>query len=216
MDRAGLVGEDGPTHHGTFDLTYLREIPNLKIMAPADENELRQMLYTAVLKMDGPVAIRYPRGTGPGVEIKKEFYEIPAGKVDIIQSGEEIAFLAIGRMVMIAKEVAQRIEKELKIHPTIINTRFIKPLPEEDIKTIVNNHDLLITMEDNSLIGGFGGAVAEYLKDQSIEKNLYRIGIPDRFVTHGSVPELFSSLGMDADSIFEKVLLQIKQITGQR
>ncbi len=215
MDRSGLVGEDGPTHHGAFDLSYLREIPNLSIMAPADENELRQMLYTAVLKMDGAIAIRYPRGTGPGVICKDEFSEIPYGRAKIVQNGQEIALIAVGRMVEVARMASLILENELNFKPSIINARFVKPLPESEIKKAALEHELLVTLEDNSIIAGFGSSIVEFLNDESIKTEILRIGLPDQFIPHGSVDKLYKMVGMDAESVSQKVIKKYKKISGQ-
>lgn len=203
LDRAGLVGEDGPTHHGVFDLTYLRAIPNMVVAAPKDENELRHLLYTAI-EFNGPFALRYPRGSGWGETPLEPFKKLPIGKWEVLKSGEKIALLACGRMVKIALEVGSLLEKE-RFNPTIVNARFIKPLDLEMLKEITEKHDLIITLEENVLAGGFGSAVGEAMNRLSYQAKLFTFGLPDEFVPHGSVEELFDYLKLTPPLIAEEI-----------
>lgn len=204
LDRAGLVGADGPTHHGTFDLTYLRMIPNMVIMAPKDEAELRDMMYTAVNHKQGPIALRYPRGSALGVEIKDHFTELEIGKAEIIKEGEDIALLAVGSMVEYSKEAAEKLDIE-GIHCEVINMRFIKPLDEQMLDYAASKFDKIVTLEENTLQGGFGSGVLEYYSDKGIHKNILRIGIPDKFIDHGTQAELHKIIKIDPIGIVEKV-----------
>ncbi|HOI29563.1 MAG TPA: 1-deoxy-D-xylulose-5-phosphate synthase [Melioribacteraceae bacterium] len=204
LDRAGLVGADGPTHHGTFDLSYLRMIPGMIIMSPKDEAELRDMLYTAVNYKKGPVAIRYPRGSALGVPLKDGFEELQLAKSELIKSGEDIAILAVGNMVEYAGKAAQLlIEKE--ISPEIINMRFVKPLDTERLDEIASRFDKIITIEENSIVGGFGSAIAEYFTDKNFKNNILRIGLPDYFIDHGTQEELHKIIGIDPEGISLKI-----------
>ncbi|MCX7797251.1 MAG: 1-deoxy-D-xylulose-5-phosphate synthase [Melioribacter sp.] len=205
LDRAGLVGADGPTHHGAFDLSYLRLIPNMVIMAPKDEAELRNMLFTAINYKDGPIAIRYPRGNALGVTISDKFEYIPIGKSELIQAGSDIAILALGSMVDYAKKATQ-ILLDNGIHPEIINARFIKPLDNEMLKNIAERFEKIVTLEENTLIGGFGSAVVEYFSDNNYKNDILRIGLPDKFVEHGTQQQLHNLLGIDPQGIAYKIL----------
>jgi 1-deoxy-D-xylulose-5-phosphate synthase len=204
LDRAGLVGADGPTHHGTFDLSYLRMIPGIVIMAPKDEAELRNMLFTAIEYEKGPIVIRYPRGNAIGVTIDNDFSKIEIGKSELIQNGEDVALLAVGNMVEYAKKSAALLGLE-GINCEIINMRFIKPIDTDIIDSIVESHDKIITIEENSLIGGFGAAVLEYLNEKNYKNDLLRIGLPDKFIDHGTQSELHAYIGIDPIGIAEKI-----------
>ncbi len=204
MDRAGLVGADGPTHHGTLDLTYLRMIPGMVIMAPKDEAELRNMLYTACNYYDGPIALRYPRGNAIGVELKEGFEEIPIGKAETIREGDEIAMLAVGNMVNYALEAAEMLEHE-GINCEVINMRFVKPLDTEMLDYVANKFDKVITLEENTLVGGFGSGVLEYFAEKDYKLATLRIGLPDNFVEHGTQAELHRILEIDPQGIVKKV-----------
>ena len=203
LDRAGLVGEDGPTHHGVFDISYLRSMPDLTIMAPKDENELRQML-AAAYACAGPVAIRYPRGAGIGVEVSQEFLPIPLGKAEILQEKGSIALLAVGTMVEKAVEAAALLAAE-GIEVTVINARFIKPLDAEMLTGLAANMQLVVTMEENVLAGGFGSAVLEFLSQCPLMPKVVRIGIEDRFVEQGSRKVLLKEQGLSAENVVELV-----------
>jgi len=206
IDRGGLVGEDGPTHHGSFDLSYLRLIPNLTIMAPKDENELQHMLYSA-LKYPGPVAIRYPRSAGEGVELDWEFKEIPLGKAELIKDGKDLTIIAIGNLVYQALKAAEDLEKE-NISIAVINARFIKPLDEDLILDFAKKTGKIITVEENTLIGGFGSAVCELLADRNIPVKIKRIGLPDKFIEHGDLKTLKRKYGLTSESL-KKIALEL-------
>lgn len=204
LDRAGLVGADGPTHHGAFDLTYLRLIPGMVIMAPKDESELRDMLYTAVNYKDGPIALRYPRGSALGVELKKVFNLIPIGKSEKIKSGEDAALLAVGMMVDYSIK-ASKILEEQNINCEIINMRFVKPLDTGMLDDIASRYSKIITLEENTLIGGFGSGILEYFNKKKYKNDILRIGLPDYFVDHGTQSELHKILEIDPEGIAKKV-----------
>ena len=210
LDRAGLVGEDGPTHHGVFDLSYLRQMPNMCVMAPKDEEELRHMLATAIA-IEGPAAVRYPRGAGLGVPLTDSLETLPVGKAEVLQEEGTIAFLAVGTMVEKAKEAAA-ILKEEGIEAAVVNMRFIKPLDTELLGEMARTKKLLITAEENVLAGGFGSAVAEYLADHGIEVPLLRFGIPDRFIEQGTRRELLSLCGLQPDEMAERIRERLSQL----
>jgi 1-deoxy-D-xylulose-5-phosphate synthase len=199
LDRGGLVGADGATHHGAFDLSYLRCIPNMTVMAPADENECRQMLYTA-FQQNGPSAVRYPRGTGPGVAIQQQMTLLPVGKGEVRResgapAGRRIAVLAFGSMVSPALAAAEAFDM------TVANMRFVKPLDAELVLRLAASHDALVTVEENAVEGGAGSACLETLAAESIERPLLQIGLPDHFVDHGDPAVLLHECGLDADGI---------------
>ncbi|MES2070261.1 MAG: 1-deoxy-D-xylulose-5-phosphate synthase [Pseudomonadota bacterium] len=194
LDRAGLVGADGATHAGNYDLAYLRCIPNMVVMAPSDENECRQMLTTG-FRYPGPAAIRYPRGAGIGAEIKKELTALPIGKGEIKRSGKGIAILAFGSMVHTAIAAAD------KLDATVANMRFIKPLDVELVKSLAASHDALVTIEEGTVMGGAGSAVAEALAEAGISKPLLILGLPDQFIDHGDPALLLAQCGLDAAGI---------------
>jgi 1-deoxy-D-xylulose-5-phosphate synthase len=198
IDRAGLVGPDGPTHAGSFDLGYLRCIPNMVVMAPADENECRQMLTTA-FSLGRPAAVRYPRGTGPGVPVQKALSALPLGKADILRQGRGIALLAFGSMVQAALQAGERLDA------TVVNMRFIKPLDEELITRLAAGHELLVTVEENAVMGGAGGAVGECLAARGLTPALLHLGLPDRFVEQGSRNELLAECGLTAEGILRQI-----------
>jgi 1-deoxy-D-xylulose-5-phosphate synthase len=195
LDRAGLVGSDGATHQGAYDLSFLRCIPNMVVMAPADENECRQMLYTATT-VNGPAAVRYPRGTGPGVPLETEFHALPIGKAEVRREGRSgLALLAFGPMLESALAVGERLDA------TVLNMRFIKPLDEALILEIAGRHAALVTLEENAVQGGAGSAVAEVLAAEGVTVPLMQIGIPDRFIEHGSRESSLAAAGLDAASV---------------
>jgi len=209
LDRAGLVGADGPTHHGAFDISYLRMIPGMIIMAPKDEAELRNMLYTSVEYKDGPVAIRYPRGSALGVEIKDGFDLIEIGKSEKLTDGNDVALLALGSMVDYSLKAASKL-REQGITCEVVNMRFAKPLDIFMLDDIALRHHKIITIEENSICGGFGSAVAEYFVSKNYKNDIQIIGLPDKFVDHGTQNELHQLLGIDPDGIAEKVKLFIQ------
>jgi len=203
LDRAGIVGEDGATHHGLFDIAYLRSIPNLVFMAPKDENELQHMLYTA-LQLEQPVAIRYPRGSGLGVPIDQEFSSLPVGVAEVLRHGSHATLVAIGNTVAPAREAAERLAAE-GITCTVVNSRFIKPLDVQTLRDCVATTQLLVTIEEHVLSGGFGSAVLETLAAQGLQPPVIRLGIPDVFVEHGSQKQLRAQYHIDADGIVATV-----------
>lgn len=200
IDRGGIVGEDGPTHHGLFDLSFLRCLPNMTIMAPKDENELRRMLVTAV-QHNGPIAIRYPRGSAVGVELTEPITALSVGDAERLTTGEDVAILAIGRPVADAVTASERLAAD-GIAATVVNCRFVKPLNLEQLTTWIGKMSNVVTVEENVLHGGFGSAVIEILSDAGIRpKRLERMGIPDEFVTHGAPDLLRSQYGLTAEGI---------------
>ncbi|MCP5061177.1 MAG: 1-deoxy-D-xylulose-5-phosphate synthase [Ignavibacteriae bacterium] len=202
LDRAGLVGADGPTHHGTFDLSYLRYIPGIVIMAPKDEAELRNMLFTATKYKDGPIVLRYPRGSALGVEMKQGFDELEIGKGEQLTTGEDVAILAVGSMVDYSLK-ANTILKEDNIEAQIYNMRFVKPLDTKILDEVATKFDKVITIEENSLPGGFGSAVIEYFNDKRYKSDVLRLGLPDKFIEHGTQAELHKMLKIDPEGITE-------------
>jgi 1-deoxy-D-xylulose-5-phosphate synthase len=201
LDRAGLVGEDGPTHHGVFDFSYLRMIPGMTIMAPADENELQHMLRTA-LRFNGPIAIRYPRGAGVGVAMDPEPKELPIGKGVRLKDGHDVTILAVGNRVHPALEAATLLE-DRGVSCGVVNMRFVKPLDVELLKECAASTPRLVTFEDNALAGGFGSAVLESLG--SVRSEVLRLGIPDQFVEHGAPHLLYDALGLTAAKAAERI-----------
>lgn len=208
LDRAGLVGEDGPTHHGVFDLSFLRDIPNLILAAPADENEMQHMLKTA-FDAKAPFVLRYPRGTGFGVKLDDEPQDLPIGKGVWLKKGKDATILAIGNRVHPALAAAEALKKH-KIDCGVINMRFVKPLDTQIIDEALKVSKHLVTVEDNMLAGGFGSAVAEYLADKQANFKLLRLGIGDEFVEHGKVANLFDKLGLNAGQMTDHILKWIK------
>lgn len=198
IDRAGLVGPDGPTHAGSFDFTFMRCLPNMVVMAPANENECRQMLYTGHC-LDGPSSVRYPRGTGPGVEVETEMKALPIGVSELISEGSEMALLAFGTMV----EPATIIGKEMGY--TVVNMRFVKPLDADMIVRLSETHQKFITLEENSIAGGAGSAVAELLSERQIDIPLEIIGLPDEYVDHGSREELLEHCALDETGLRKRI-----------
>jgi 1-deoxy-D-xylulose-5-phosphate synthase len=210
MDRGGIVGEDGPTHQGLFDLSYLRSLPNMVVMAPKDENELRHMLGTAV-KHSGPIAFRYPRGYGAGVLIDDEIRVLPIGKGEVLTKGNDVVILAIGVTVASALEAAKQLEDE-SILATVVNCRFVKPLDDALIIRLAREIPNIVTVEENVLHGGFGSAVVECLMDAGITNSrVVRIGIPDTYVEHGSQKILRSKYGIDTPGVIKAVREMIRR-----
>ena len=204
IDRAGLVGEDGPTHHGVFDLAYLRSIPNMTVMAPADENELVQMFSTA-LTLSEPVAIRYPRGVGLGVSVDAPGQPFPVGRGTLLQHGQDLAVIGIGRGTTIGRELVELLAQH-GITASLADARFVKPLDKQLISDLACTHKYLVTIEDNVLSGGFGSAVLETLQEERLQVDLLRIGIPDEFVEHGKVDILFEYLDMNPEAIMDSII----------
>jgi len=194
IDRAGLVGADGPTHAGSFDLSFLRCIPNMVVMAPSDENECRQMLYTA-FRLDQPTAVRYPRGSGDGVAIAEEMTALPVGRGEMCRHGEKIAILAFGSMLSPALQAAD------ELNASVANMRFVKPLDEALVKELAASHQLLVTVEENAIMGGAGSAVAESLDREGIAIPLLQLGLPDQFIEQGDHAALLKMCGLDRDGL---------------
>ncbi len=207
LDRAGIVGDDGATHNGVFDLSYLRHIPNLVVMAPKDERELQSMLWTA-LTVEGPVAIRYPRGAGVGVPLAEGRETIPIGAGEVLRkgSGGDLAILAIGSMVYPALEAAEQLAAE-GIEAAVINARFVKPLDKSLLYGVARNFRRIVTVEENALAGGFGSAVLEFFERKVLTagREFLRIGIPDQFVHHGAQQQVRAALGLDAEGIVQAI-----------
>lgn len=210
LDRAGLVGADGPTHHGTFDLAYLRIIPGMVIMAPKDEAELRNMIFTAVEHCRGPVAVRYPRGSALGVKLEPGFSKIEIGKAEKILDGDDIAILAVGSMVDYS-EKAIPLLKEQGYNAELFNMRFIKPLDEQLLEQIAAKHEKIVTIEENNLPGGFGSAVIEFFADRNYKNDILRIGIPDNFIDHGTQAELHKQISIDPAGIVSQISAFLKK-----
>jgi len=198
IDRAGLVGADGPTHAGSFDLTYLRCIPNMTVMTPSDENECRQMLYTA-FQMDSPSAVRYPRGAGIGVTPIKEMKALKIGLGEICRKGEKIAILAFGSMLKPSLEAAE------ELNATVANMRFVKPLDDDLILSLAENHDLLVTIEENTIMGGAGSAVLESLESKGISTSVLQLGLPDTFIDQGDPVQMLVDCGRDKIGIIKAI-----------
>lgn len=198
LDRAGLVGADGPTHAGSFDHSYLRCIPNMVIMAPADENECWQMLNTAY-QYPGPAAVRYPRGSGPGTALEKTDTTLPIGKAQTIRNGNNVAILAFGSMVAPAKTAAETLDA------TLVNMRFVKPLDTQLLDQIAENHPLIVTVEENAIMGGAGSAVNEYLLATGRKCSILNLGLPDTYFEHGKPEHMLAACGLDADGIIKAI-----------
>lgn len=212
LDRAGLVGDDGPTHHGVFDLSYLRMMPNMTVMAPKDENELRRMLITA-LSLDGPAALRYPRGTAAGVPLTDDVQPLPLGKGEILREGGDVCFLAVGSMTANALQAAELLAAD-GIAAEVVNMRFVKPLDRELLLEAAGHAKLLVTVEENVLAGGFGSAVLECLADAGRTVPLLRLGIPDRFVPQGDRSLLWEECGLLPYQMAARVRERLRRTHG--
>jgi 1-deoxy-D-xylulose-5-phosphate synthase len=204
IDRAGVVGPDGATHSGSFDLTFLRCLPNMLIMAPADENECRMMLSTG-FQYHGPAAVRYPRGSGPGAALHKELDTLPIGKAELRRRGHGLAILSFGAMLAPATEIAAELDASL------VNMRFVKPLDEALILELAKSHDAFVTLEDNAIAGGAGSAVAECLAAHGIVKPILHLGLPDVYLEHGSREEVLSMAGLDLPGIRHAIRARFPQ-----
>lgn len=194
IDRAGLVGADGPTHAGSFDISFLRCIPNMAVLCPADENECRQMLYTA-FQMDQPTAVRYPRGTGPGAQVEKAFTALPVGKGELRRRGQRVAILSFGSLLTPALKAAEALDA------TVANMRWAKPLDVALVLELAASHDYLVTLEENAIMGGAGSAVLEALNAAGVAKRVLQLGLPDRYVDHGDPALLLAECGLDAAGV---------------
>ena len=206
LDRAGLVGADGPTHHGVFDYSYLRHIPGMVVMAPKDENELRDMLYTAV-KYNGPAAVRYPRGSATGAALSDGFRQLEIGKAELLSGdGRGVVLLAVGSMVKQAVEAA-RLLNMANIKATVVNMRFVKPLDADMLGWLLERQpELMVTLEENALAGGFGSAVLEFMADAGKKCRVLRFGIEDKFIEHGSCPQLLEKCGLMPQQIADRII----------
>jgi 1-deoxy-D-xylulose-5-phosphate synthase len=224
LDRAGLVGADGPTHHGVFDFAYMRSIPNLVIMAPKDENELGHMVKTAV-DYPGPIALRYPRGEGWGIDRDADLRPIEIGKAELLRNGHDIVLVGIGHTVLPALRAAEDLAQR-GIEAAVVNARFVKPLDKELLRGLIARVPKVVTVEDHTVVGGFGSAVLEFLAEEGIEGvQLKRLGVPDRFIQHGTQEELRKICGFDQDAITQAALqmvmparrkVSLKQISSVR
>jgi 1-deoxy-D-xylulose-5-phosphate synthase len=199
IDRAGVVGPDGPTHAGSFDLSYLRCIPNMLVMAPADENECRRLLTTG-FRHDGPAAIRYPRGGGPGAAIDSALTALPIGKAELRRRGRGIALLAFGCMLAPAESAGAELDA------TVVNMRFVKPLDEALVLELARNHEALVTLEDNVIAGGAGSAIGELLSSHGIELPILQLGLPDAFLEHATREQMLAEAGLDAAGVRRSIL----------
>jgi len=202
LDRAGLVGGDGATHNGAFDLTFLRCVPNMVVMTPSDENQCRQLLFTA-FSLDQPAAVRYPRGSGPGVELAAEMRALPVGKGEVLRRSAaekgRVAILSFGSMLKPALEAGAELDA------TVADMRFVKPLDAELATELAATHDVVVTIEENAVMGGAGSAVAEALAERSITTPLLQLGLPDRFIDHGDQAQLLASVGLDRKGIVSAI-----------
>jgi 1-deoxy-D-xylulose-5-phosphate synthase len=198
IDRGGLVGADGATHQGAFDLSYLTCIPNMVVMAPADENECRRMLTTAY-RLDGPTAVRYPRGGGPGVAVDGSLETLPVGKGEIRRQGHRVAILAFGTPLAAALQAGEALDA------SVANMRFVKPLDRDLLRELAEGHELLVSVEENTVIGGAGAEVARALAELGLKTPLLRVGLPDRFIDHGDQAALLTELGLDSKGIIDRI-----------
>jgi len=199
IDRGGLVGADGPTHHGSFDLSYLRSLPNIVVMAPTDEDECRKMLTTGFMH-NGPAAVRYPRGSGAGVAVDVALDTLPIGKAEIRREGRRVALLAFGSMLAAALDAGEA------FNTTVVNMRFVKPLDADLVHELARTHELLITVEENAIAGGAGSAVNECLAAAGIVCQTVNLGLPDHFIEHGDPKQLLAECGLDAAGIRRAIL----------
>ena len=209
IDRAGLVGEDGATHAGSYDLSYLRCVPNMLVMAPSDENECRQLLYTGFIHK-GPAAVRYPRGTGTGIEIQQQMTALPIGKGIVRREGKRVAILSFGTLLGQALQAAEA------VNATVADMRFVKPLDEELIAELALHHDLLVTVEENSVQGGAGAAVSELLAQSGVVLPILHLGLPDSHIDHASHPQQLAAAGLDAAGIQRAVEERILLLGGKQ
>jgi 1-deoxy-D-xylulose-5-phosphate synthase len=219
LDRAGLVGDDGPTHHGAFDLSYLSQIPEMIVTAPKDEAELQRLMGTA-LDAGCPFSIRYPRGAGAGVPLTDDFSPLPIGRSEVLREGEDVAVLAVGKMVATAEKVADKLEKA-GVSCAVVNARFVKPLDTELITDLASRCDLLVTVEDNAVVGGYGSLVAQLLAPTA-DCRVVNYGLPDNFIGHGDIDRLHQEVGLDPVTLTHKILAilnthgkrEVRSVTG--
>ncbi|AUI67600.1 1-deoxy-D-xylulose-5-phosphate synthase [Beggiatoa leptomitoformis] len=206
IDRAGLVGADGATHAGTFDIAFMRCIPNMVIMTPADENECRQMLTTGFLHQEAPCAVRYPRGNGIGISVDQALTALPIGKAELRRQGHKVALLVFGTLLQVAAEAAEQLDA------TVVNMRFVKPLDNDMILNIAQQHDLIVTIEEGCIMGGAGSAVSEYLHTQAIVIPVLQLGLPDSFLEHGTQAQMLADCGLDVVGIVRSVTRRLSLI----
>ena len=214
MDRGGLSGDDGPTHHGLFDISYLRSVPNIIHMVPRDEDMLADMMFTA-LQHDGPSAVRYPRGIGPGVAVKALPVAIEIGKAEVLRDGHDVAVLALGGMMQEGERLTEMLERQ-GLSAALIDPRFAKPLDRENLREFANKCGLFITLEDHVLAGGYGSAVLEALSEMELPVPVVRVGWPDAFIEHGKVEALRHKYGLTAEGALEKAGEQIRVLVNAR
>lgn len=207
IDRAGLVGEDGPTHAGAFDISFLRCVPNMVIATPSDEDECRQLLFTAY-QHPGPAAVRYPRGTGAGAAIANEMIALPIGKGRLVREGKRVAILCFGTLLSDARQVAET------LNASLCDMRFAKPLDTALIEKMAANHELLVTLEENTLAGGAGTAVSEYLNSLGLNIPVLQLGLPDSFVDHGNQKQQLANLGLDASGIEKSIICRLNTLNA--
>jgi 1-deoxy-D-xylulose-5-phosphate synthase len=204
LDRAGLVGEDGPTHHGNFDLSYLRTVPNATILAPGNEKELRDMLFSAIEHGSGPIFIRYPRGRGTGAPVDQPFDRIEFSRPRIVRQGRKVAVISIGAATPVAQQACDLLAKH-RLKPTLVDARFAKPLDEAFYGDLAKSHSHIVTIEHNTIVGGFGSGVLDIVNRQSPEVRVLTLGYPDRFVQHGSMANLLEELKLRPEDIAESI-----------
>jgi 1-deoxy-D-xylulose-5-phosphate synthase len=218
VDRGGVVGEDGPTHHGVFDYTFLRMIPGMVVMAPRDEDQLRHMLATGLAIEDGPSALRYPRGSGLGVPMEGEPQVLPVGSAETLAEGEDLCILAVGSMVG-ASLKARKILAKKGLTAEVVDMRFIKPLDEELLESVWHRHRLVVTVEENCLAGGFGSGVLEWAARPGVPENpqVLNLGIPDKFQEHASRDELLEDMGLTPEGLARTIqsYLENRRISSQ-
>jgi len=194
IDRAGLVGQDGPTHHGAFDLSYLRCIPNMLIAAPSDENECRKLLQTCY-EYQGPAAVRYPRGNGPGALIEQALATLPIGESLTVRQGKKVAIVNFGTLLGDAIQAANQIDA------TVVDMRWVKPMDTKRLRELAATHELIVTLEENAIAGGAGAGVLEFMAEQGIKTDVITLGLPDRFIDHGDHKTLLAECGLSAEGI---------------
>jgi 1-deoxy-D-xylulose-5-phosphate synthase len=214
MDRGGLSGDDGPTHHGLFDISYLRGIPNIIHMVPKDEDELADMMYTALLQ-PGPTAVRYPRGIGPGVAVKPHPVALPIGKAQVVSDGDEVAIFGLGALLPLAQQLAAELRKQ-GVSAAVINPRFVKPIDKDLLADYAKRVGVIVTLEDHVLMGGFGSVVLETLSDLQIDVPVVRIGWPDNFIEHGKVDQLRAKYGISVEGAMQKLAPYLQRRNPKR